>query len=320
MGLQSFEVAPSERFLGVDLAGACAPIDGAWSGWIESAKARHKALLLRNSHCVSTQDFQELLDLLCPDRMAYSYASTPRSAVGGQVYTSTEYPPQQSIPLHNELAYAQRWPRTLWFFCETPAEKGGATPVADSHKIYQSLDPAIVARFAQKGVRYVRNYNTGVDLSWQKAFGVNNRSEVELACVHQGLQWEWLGEEQLRTWQVCPAIAVDPASEERSWFNQAHLFHPSSLQPELREALESIFAPEDLPRNALYGDGTPIEDSVLEEIRGVYQRHQVPIRWQAGDVAILDNRGVAHGREPFCGNRRVLVAMQGEELSPPVGS
>ena len=52
------------------------------------------------------------------------------------------------------------------------------------------------------------------------------------------------------------------------WFNQAHLFHVSSLQPEIREALLAA-AGGDPPRNAYYGDGSPIDDRDLDQIRAL---------------------------------------------------
>lgn len=311
LGVSTFEVAPNQRFLGIDLSlSQCAlPELGTW---LESRLREHKALLLRNTGCESAEGFSKLLESLCPDRMPYQYASTPRRSVGDKVYTSTEYPASQSIPLHNELAYAKHFPRALWFFCETPALGGGATPIADSHRVFKALDPEIVRRFSAHGVKYLRNYNTGVDLTWQRAFGVETRQEAEQACARLGLSFTWTGPEQLRTWQVCPALQTDPVTGECLWFNQAHLFHPSGLEPSVRDALEEIFEPEGLPRTAMYGNGEPIEDAVLQEVRAAYLECQVPLQWRAGDIALLDNRCVAHGREPFTGPRRVLVAMQGQ--------
>ena len=42
--------------------------------------------------------------------LTYEFGSTPRSQVTSGVYTSTEYPPHQHIPLHNEQAYTRDWP------------------------------------------------------------------------------------------------------------------------------------------------------------------------------------------------------------------
>lgn len=93
------------------------------------------------------------------------------------------------------------------------------------------------------------------------------------------------------------------------WFNQAHLFHISSLKPEVRESLLSMIHEEELPRNAFYGDGSKIESSVIEEIQEIYQQEAILFPWKEGDILMLDNMLVAHGRQPFVGKRKVVVGM-----------
>jgi alpha-ketoglutarate-dependent taurine dioxygenase len=87
------------------------------------------------------------------------------------------------------------------------------------------------------------------------------------------------------------------------------LFHVSALLEEEREALLELCGADGLPRNVYFGDGTPIEDGLLDEIRAVLAAEQVVFPWRAGDVLMLDNMLVAHAREPFSGPRKVLVAM-----------
>ena len=93
------------------------------------------------------------------------------------------------------------------------------------------------------------------------------------------------------------------------WFNQAHLFHISSLVPEVRESLLSLLREDEFPRNAYYGDGSPIETSVLDEIRGIYNQESIRFMWQEGDILMLDNMLTAHGRMPFSGTRKIVVGM-----------
>ena len=64
-----------------------------------------------------------------------------------------------------------------------------------------------------------------------------------------------------------------------------------------------------MPRNVFYGDGTPIDVAVLDEIRDLYHECSVAFPWQEGDILMIDNFLVAHGREAFSGPRRILVAM-----------
>jgi hypothetical protein len=88
------------------------------------------------------------------------------------------------------------------------------------------------------------------------------------------------------------------------------LFHISNLETEVRESLLDIVEDEaDLPRNVLYGDGSLINDDTLDTVRSVIETHKVSFPWQAGDVVMLDNMLTAHGRAPFRGTRKVIVAM-----------
>jgi hypothetical protein len=93
------------------------------------------------------------------------------------------------------------------------------------------------------------------------------------------------------------------------WFEHTAFFHISSLPAGVRDVLQADFAEEDLPFNTYYGDGTPIEISVLEEIRAAYKQHAVAFPWQKRDLLLIDNVLVSHSRQPFVGPREILVAM-----------
>lgn len=286
---------------------------GSWasnnSEWIETNLLQYGGLVFRNFMLRDNFDLESFIQSIAGNLIEYSYRSTPRSQVKGKIYTSTEYPPEQSIPLHNEMAYSLNWPMKIWFFCVKAAEQGGETPIADSRKVFQRIDPKIKEQFIEKKVLYVRNYGEGLDLQWENVFQTSDKSEVETYCHQAGIDFEWKDENRLSTRQVCQAVATHPKTGDDVWFNQAHLFHVSSLKPEVRESLLSMFREEDLPRNAFYGDGSKIEASVLEEINEIYQQETVTFPWQDGDILMLDNMLVAHGRKPFIGSRKVLVGM-----------
>jgi alpha-ketoglutarate-dependent taurine dioxygenase len=270
---------------------------------------RHGALLFRGFGVRTKEELEELAAAASGGLMDYTYRSTPRSSVGGRVYTSTEYPADQSIPMHNEMSYTSSWPLKIWFFCAQPSEQGGETPLADSRRVWEKLDPALRERFAEKRVMYVRNYGAGLDLTWENVFQTTDRTIVESFCREAGIELEWKSGNRLRTRQRCQAVARHPVTGEMVWFNQAHLFHRSSLAPDVLSALLETMAEEDLPRDTWYGDGTPIEASALEEIRRVYAEESVAAPWQKGDVLMVDNMLAAHGRRPFSGARKILVAM-----------
>ncbi len=276
---------------------------------IESELLRYGAVLFRDFTVNSVPHFEQFARALCPALLDYSERAAPRREVGKNVYTSTEFPADQYIPLHHEMSYSHNWPMKLWFYCAQPAQEGGATPIVSDRKVFGLIDPKIKEQFMRKQVMYVRNYGEGVDLTWQEVFQTDDRAAVEQYCRRVGMSFEWRDGDRLRTRAVRQVVATHPQTGETVWFNHAHMFHVSNLTSAVREALLAEFRDDELPRNAFYGDGSPIETSVLEEIREVYRSSAVTFRWQKGDILLLDNLLCSHGREPFVGPRQIMVAM-----------
>ena len=276
--------------------------------YIETELQRHGALLFRGFNVNSPERFEELALSVCPELFT-EYGDLPRQDTGSRVYHSTPYPEASMILYHNESSHIHLWPLKIMFYCDTAARSGGETPIVDGRKVYRDLDPAIRSRFEEKRLMYVRNYKEGIDVSWQSFFGTADRSAVEGYCRRAGIDFEWTRDDGLRTRKVAPAVVRHPRNAEPAFFNQMQAHHVSCLAPDLRRALMSLYAEEDLPRNVYYGDGTPIEDSVVDEVREVYRRAAVVFPWLAGDILLVDNMLTAHARNPFVGPRKILVAM-----------
>jgi amino acid adenylation domain-containing protein/FkbM family methyltransferase len=275
---------------------------------IETQLLEHGAILFRGFNTDSASEFERFALHICPELFG-EYGDLPRAGVSGKVYGSTPYPSEQPILFHNESSHLQRWPMKIWFFCMQAAQQGGETPIVDCRKVYEALDPKIRERFTNKKLMYVRNYVEGLDVSWQQFFRTTEKSVVEDYCRKASIAFEWKNGAVLRTRQVCNAVLQHPKTGQAVFFNQLQLHHVSCLQPETRASLLSLLKEEDLPRNVYYGDGTPIEDSVIDEIRGIYQQLAINFRWQERDILMLDNMLTAHGRNPYVGERKIVVAM-----------
>jgi alpha-ketoglutarate-dependent taurine dioxygenase len=278
-------------------------------GKIDALLAKYGAVLFRGFAIAHASEFRSFCTTVTDEILESSERAAPRVEISPRVYTSTEYPPEYPIPLHHENAFAYRWPMKVLFYCDVPASQGGQTPIADDQVFFQLLDPHVREEFRKKGVMYVRNYGMGVDMPWQEVFQTDAQAEVNEYCQRAGMCCEWLSGNRLRTRRISPAIIADPRNGKDLWFNHAHLFHVSNVEPALRESLAREFQEWDLPRNAFFGDGTSMEPAVLDHVRECYRRAAVRFDWQKGDVLLVDNMAIAHGREPFVGPRRILVVL-----------
>jgi len=284
------------------------------SEFIKSNLLKYGAFLFRGFGLHTQDHFAEFLTAISLPRMHYMEGATPRTELGGMIYTSTEYPAEQSIALHNELNYVMTWPMKIFFFCDTPSEQGGATPIADVRRVFNRITPRTRQRFIEKGWMLIRNFGDGLSLPWQTTFRVKDKAALEDYCRSAHVTYEWKSGDRLRTRQVRPAVRRHPITGEMVWFNHVAFWHVSSLAPNVREMFLSEFSPEDLPFNTYYGDGTTIEDDVVAELRQAYDDETVAFPWQTGDLLMIDNMLVAHGRQPYVGARKILTAM-GEPLT-----
>lgn len=277
--------------------------------WIEQKLSEHGAILFRDFRVAEIEQFEDLVAATSEGSIEYNERAAVRQSVGNKVYTSTEYPADQPIPLHHEMSYSHNYPAKIWFYCSIPAATLGATPIADDRKVYELIPARIKQLFEEKKVMYVRNYGEGLDLSWQEVFQTDSRAAVEEYCRASQMLCEWRDGDKLRTKAIRNATIDHPRTGDRIWFNHAHLFHHSNIQAEVRDLLLEQYREDELPRNAMFGDGSLIETSILDEIRHIYNETSVRFDWQKGDVLMVDNFLSSHGREPFTGKRETLVAM-----------
>ncbi|MEU4177520.1 TauD/TfdA family dioxygenase [Streptomyces sp. NPDC026589] len=239
----------------------------------------------------------------------------PRVSGNGRIYTPVFHPPEERLLWHNENTFNLSGPTRIWFACVRPADQGGETPVADSRTVYERVPHAVREPFERKGVMYTRSYGTGLGVHWRDVFRTDSRSAVEDQCRAAGLSYTWRGE-TLHTSCVRSGVIAHPVTGQPTWFNQAQHWHPYCLGAEIRQAVTAVFDEDGMPRNCFYGDGSVIPDEDMAEILRVYDEAELALPWAAGDVMMLDNLLMAHGRNPFQGERRLLVAMGGMTTYP----
>ncbi|TQF02712.1 TauD/TfdA family dioxygenase [Kitasatospora acidiphila] len=241
--------------------------------------------------------------------MAEREGFAPRDCHAPGVYSSSHWPADQPQCMHHELSYASSAPGLLAFACVTPPATGGVTGLADAAAVLRDLPVELVERFERHGWQLTRSYNPLVGTAWQDAFGTADRAEVERYCAENGLTADWHPDGALTTAQTRPAVRTHPGTGERVWFNQIAFLNEWTMEPAVREFLVAEFGPEGLPFNTFTGDGSPLDKDTVDLINDVYEKHTVREPWQRGNLMVVDNLRVAHSREPYQGDREILVGL-----------
>jgi alpha-ketoglutarate-dependent taurine dioxygenase len=273
----------------------------------------HGALVFQGISIGSVADFEKLTGGLSKKFRNYVDGSYPRKQLSSHVYISTEYDPNFEITQHNELSYSVKWPELLYFGCIIPTKEGGETPLADSRRILDRMNPDLLEEFERKQVKYIRNLHSGEGMgpSWQETFETTDPKVVEQYCKEAEIDYIWKKNGNLKLVHNRPSTRSHPVTGEKVWFNQVDQFHPSHFRAEIYDMLMMLAdgVEEDLPLYASFGDGTPISDEVIKEVRRTIEKGLIVRPWQQGDFVIVDNMLVCHGRKPYTGDRQIVVSM-----------
>lgn len=280
---------------------------------LESRLRENGAILFSGLKIDEISDFENVMDDISDKFMAYVDGNSPRTKLTSKVYTSTEYDKNHHITLHNELSYSYKWPSKIFFCCLIPSPTGGETPIADCRRVVNSMDQDLVKEIEAKGITYIRNLNNGgagFGPSWQDTFETESKSEVEEFCSKAHIQCVWKDDDSVKLIQPSKGIITHPTTGEKVWFNQIDQFHPSHLDSEIYETLMMMYNDdEELPMYVSFGDGTKITEDMVKEIRKTVDNESLARKWDQGDLLMLDNVLVAHGRKPYQGDRKILVSM-----------
>ncbi|MBV2352793.1 TauD/TfdA family dioxygenase [Streptomyces sp. J2-1] len=271
--------------------------------------AEHGVLLVRGLGLREPAQAGAAFTGLAGPLMTEREAFAPRETLGGGVYSSTAWPANQPMCMHHELSYALQVPGLMLFACLTAPASGGATATADAEQVLQALPTALAERFEHEGWLLTRSYNDEIGASLAESFGTEDRAGIERYCRENAIEFAWQPDGSLRTRQRRAAVVRHPVTGRRCWFNQIAFLNEWTLAPEVREYLTDVYGEDGLPFNTRYGDGSPIGEDVVQLLNATYEQHTRREPWQAGDLMLIDNIRTAHSREPFDGERQVVVGM-----------
>lgn len=190
---------------------------------INSIFAEHGAVLLRGFPLKTAEDCADIARQLITTPMNYMGGNIVRQPVKDLVYTSSEFPSAISLPIHNEMAYSDKFPERILFFCLETAEVGGQTPICDGRRVLQRLPNQLVDAIRTHGVRYIQRLpkeSEGFFTGWSETFNTENTRVAEESCKAMGWNCTWEGEGDMMVMTCTRAgIRRHPHTGEEVWFN-----------------------------------------------------------------------------------------------------
>jgi hypothetical protein len=276
---------------------------------IRSALSDAGAVLISGLPVGSVADVARVRDVIMDTPMTPTESFAPRQALGYDLFSPIRWPSDRTLCPHHEESYSLRSPGLLLLACLRMPTGGGEPLLTDSRDMLRRLPATLVGRLRSHGWLLTRTFRDRIGTSWREAFHVQEVVTVEDLLCRNSISFEWLPGGGLRTTRTRPAVVCHPGTGDECWFNDAGFLNEWSLDPAEREVLLAAFGSEGVPVNTAVGDRSPLVTSDVLGIEKTYEELAVPVTWRAGDVLLLDNILVAHGRRPYTGKREVVVAL-----------
>ena len=294
---------------------------------------KHGALIIRGARDPSAHAFSVLVHAAEEGRGHKPYdqlgLAGSRTVHDKEVFSASEAPPHLWIYQHNEYSRYTKFPSNIHFFCHKAAIEGGESPFAHSTELYERVSeemPEFVKEVSEKGLISPDIYRApgkeakNFSFSWAGplAFGRDIKPEDDMATMkakaeQQALRltphfW-WREDDQLEVHQHVPAIRRSPGTGRPVWFNSLAGRYGTAKD---RGATDPPYIGDDgmaFPPST-YRDGTPIPKKYLHRMWELSNEIAVLVKTQEGDLALVDNYQVSHGRAPWLkGERKILVSM-----------
>lgn len=279
------------------------------------------AIWLRGFELMKTKEgfqrFYELLELSpCQDPLA-SVGARAVVSKKGAMYEAVNKPSRAKffVGMHNESTF-KRTNRLGAFVCFQPADKGGEFLLLDGQKVLREMDPEVRQRMYDKGVRFsnaelpffdfLRSAGPMKEVLQPVFKGVAEVAVGAKIDMELELQWDENDKDGLRLQALSPAqspINRHPITGEPAWFCNVHS-HSRYLRDRRDGDLpESSGASKLNVTDMFHGDLSRISSEDLDHIDKVTMDNLVYVPMKEGDVVLVDNYQVMHGRDVFEGTR-----------------
>ncbi|KJK08397.1 taurine catabolism dioxygenase TauD [Pseudomonas sp. 5] len=201
--------------------------------------------------------------------------------------------------LHRENGNLPFNPDLQWFYCLEPAAVGSETTMCDGQRVLFDLSAKTRKSFENRDIRYVRRIpwsNVKRFLSIELQLPIDEVSDEHLQFVNEQVE----GQTYRRIDQNLISSELIISAVETSCFSGRKAFCNSMLGPSVNYE----------PPLITWADGEDIALEIWDEIKDVTARNTYSHFWQKGDIVVIDNTRVMHGRRRLDDTSRRIFGAQ----------
>ncbi|WP_299210418.1 TauD/TfdA family dioxygenase [uncultured Dokdonia sp.] len=235
-----------------------------------------------------------------------------RKSVGNDktVMTTTGANQSFEIPLHGEMYYMDSPPEHIWFYGDVAPTEGGQTTICDGITLFENLEEEVQSFFLNNQIQYQRFLPDGV---WQDTFLTKDVEEAKafLASKKNNAVYD-ATDKSFKVTYNCHPLVEHTLSRKRAFINNILYIYMAEwaftsgwIKGHLNDTTTQS------PIVVRQGDGSKIPYSIIESVMKTAAKITYNIDWQQGDLAMIDNTSVLHGRRETVDGvpRNILVRM-----------
>lgn len=251
---------------------------------------KSSSLLLFRGFDVDTEVFKKFTELFSTNFVSYVGGAYSREMIKGDktLLSVTGGKQKFAVPLHGEMYYRKQKPDIIWFYCSTPAVKDGETTICDGIQIYKELSDSTQKLLKTKRIKYIRTYPAE---AWHKIYQTDDTSLVEKVCNDNDMKLEVHSDQSITTNYVTSAITESRCGKYKVFINNIL----PVVEQELKGSNSSLVR---------FEDDSKIPDEIVSEIKAVTDKLTYLVSWQTGDIVMVDNTRLMHGRKSFSDDQR----------------
>ncbi len=208
---------------------------------------------------------------------------------------------QDPIGLHLENGGTPYAPELLWFHCVKAAASGSQTTVCDGYRVWDALSDQAKEAFSAQPVRYARTVPAALWRRLASFLTADGRGPEEVsaadlyATANPGSKVEFTENPDGSLHYDYQVYAAHPTkwSTRTAWAN-------SLLGPSFNYETPDI----------RFADGSAIPADITAEYTSVTEAVTEEIQWEDGDIVLIDNSRVMHGRRAITDPDRTILNSQ----------